>query len=136
MKTIAEKKRVLDVLNSLEVVETSGGDCPYILVENTEENHKKLNEVGIPKEVIDKYNHEEVVCIFALAFNEGYCDWYEKGKLIAFDKSVEVQIDAGISVLLYRVDGILNIAVCEDEDNIITSRLTDDQLQEIRRVIE
>lgn len=81
MMNFFEKKRVLDVLNSLEVIETNGGDAPYILVENSKENRKLLNEVGITNEVIDKYGDEEMFCVLALAFTEGLADYYESGKL-------------------------------------------------------
>ncbi|NQF17820.1 hypothetical protein HPY31_28555 [Brevibacillus sp. HB1.3] len=40
------RQAILDVLNNLEVVETNGGDSPYILVENNEIVRQKLNAVG------------------------------------------------------------------------------------------
>ncbi|USG64012.1 hypothetical protein NDK47_24200 [Brevibacillus ruminantium] len=76
------KQAVLDVLNSLEVIEINGGDSPYILVENSVENRKKLNAVGITDEVIYSYGDDETFCILALAYNEGYADEWRDGKLV------------------------------------------------------
>jgi hypothetical protein len=97
-----EKQRVLDVLNNLEWIETNGGDEAYILVENSEENHKQLNAVGITSEIINQYGDEETFCALSLAFSEGFCDIYECGKLIAFDKSIEVDLEKGKSIILYK----------------------------------
>lgn len=76
------RQAVLDVLNSLEVVETNGGDSPYILVDNNEDVRKKLNAVGITDEVINQYGDDESFDVLALAFAEGYTDYYEKGKFV------------------------------------------------------
>lgn len=76
------RQAVLDVLNSLEVVETNGGDSPYILVDNNEEVRKKLNVVGVTDEVINQYGDDDSFDVLALAFAEGYTDSYEKGKFI------------------------------------------------------
>lgn len=80
-----DRKKVLDVLNSLKVVEFNGGDEPYILVENSSSNREKLNAVGVSNEVIDKYGDEETFCILALAFSEGYANDYLDGKLVYKD---------------------------------------------------
>ncbi|WP_342422906.1 hypothetical protein [Paenibacillus sp. FSL E2-0178] len=77
-----EKQLILDVLNSLEVIEQQGGDDAYILVSNSEENRAELAAVGVSSEVIERYGEDETFCILALAFNEKYADDYEKGKLI------------------------------------------------------
>jgi hypothetical protein len=76
------KQAILDVLNSLEVIEMNGGEDPYILVANNEENRKKLNAVGVTDETITRYGDDETFCILALAFNEGYADEYRDGKLV------------------------------------------------------
>ncbi|MDF2854337.1 MAG: hypothetical protein K0Q87_188 [Neobacillus sp.] len=45
-----DRQAVLDVMNSLPVIETNGGeDAYYILVANNEENREKLNAVGVAK---------------------------------------------------------------------------------------
>lgn len=77
-----DKQAVLDVLNSLEVIETNGGDDAYILVENSEENRSKLSAVGVPSETIQQYGDDETFCILALAFGEGYADEWRDGKLV------------------------------------------------------
>ncbi|MGK5511762.1 hypothetical protein [Brevibacillus formosus] len=76
------KQAVLDVLNSLEVVETNGGDSPYIIVENNEDVRKKLNAVGITNEVINQYGYDDAFDVLSLAFAEGYTDYYEKGMFV------------------------------------------------------
>ncbi|GED55750.1 hypothetical protein [Brevibacillus borstelensis] len=76
------RQAVLDVLNSLEVVDQIGGESPYILVANNEENRMKLNAVGVTDETITRYGDDETFCILALAFSEGYADEYRDGKLV------------------------------------------------------
>lgn len=78
---ILERQKVLDCLNSMEVIESEGGDSAYALVENNEENRKLLDEAGIPLETALKYGDKETFCIIALASGEGYANWYENGKL-------------------------------------------------------
>ncbi|MEC0089362.1 hypothetical protein [Paenibacillus macquariensis] len=75
-------KLILDVLNSLEVVEQEGGDSAYILVENTPETRAKLNAVGVTDEQIMAFGDEETFCILSLACHEGYADGYQDGKLV------------------------------------------------------
>lgn len=77
-----EKQRVLDVLNSLEVLDQLGGEDAYILVDSNEETLKKLNDVGVSRETIYKYGDENGFCILALAFNENYATGIENEKLI------------------------------------------------------
>lgn len=79
-----EKQRVLDVLNSLEVIEQQGGEDAYMLVDNTEENRKRLNEVGVSDEIINGYGDENAFCILALAFGENYADEFVGGKFIKY----------------------------------------------------
>ncbi|MGG4453785.1 hypothetical protein [Brevibacillus porteri] len=76
------RQAVLDILNSLEVVETNGGEDAYILVENSEEIRKKLNAVGVADEVINRYGDDEAFDVLALAYAEGYTDYYEKGQFV------------------------------------------------------
>lgn len=80
--TVVEKQKVLDVLNSLEVIEQSGGEDAYILVANNEDNLKKLNDLGVQADVINKYGDDETFCIIALAFSEKYANDFENGKLV------------------------------------------------------
>lgn len=87
------RQAVLDVLNSLEVVDQIGGESPYILVANNEENRMKLNAVGVSDETIRKYGgDDEFVCILALAFHGGYADDYKDGKFVLKHELTEQQI--------------------------------------------
>ena len=79
------RQSILDVLNSLEVVEQDGGDNAYILVENSIENRAELNAVGVTDEQILGAGNDETFCILALAWNEGYADGYADGKLVEWD---------------------------------------------------
>lgn len=74
-----DKQRVLDILNSMEIVESNGGEEPYALVEVNDENIELLKEAGIPLETALKYGDEEHFCIVALAFSEGYANWWTGG---------------------------------------------------------
>lgn len=78
-----EKQEVLNVLNSLEVIERQGGEDCYILVANNEENRANLNAVGVTDDEIKAAGDDGTFCILALAFNCGrYADEYRDGKLI------------------------------------------------------
>lgn len=74
-------RRILDVLNNLEVLETNGGEDAYILVKNDESNRTALNRVGVTTETINKYGDDETFCILALAFSQGYANDFRDGKL-------------------------------------------------------
>jgi hypothetical protein len=76
------RQAVLDVLNGLDVIEACGGDEPYILVENSEENREKLRAVGVQPERLRYYGDDETFCILALAFGDGYANGFRDGKLV------------------------------------------------------
>lgn len=79
-----EKQAILDVLNSLEVVEQQGGEDAYILVRNDENTRAELEAVGVSAETFERYGDDETSCILALAFGEEYADEYENEKLIVW----------------------------------------------------
>lgn len=82
------KQAVLDVLNSIEVVEQQGGEDPYILVANSQENRDKIIAVGINEDEINAAGDEDTFCILALAFNCGeYADDFKDGKLILWERN-------------------------------------------------
>ena len=91
-----DKKAILDVLNSLEVIEQEGGESAYLLVKNNVENHKKLNAVGVPSKTINNYGDEETFCILALALSEGYADHYNafKGGLV-LEPENRIEVESG-----------------------------------------
>jgi len=78
------KQAILDVLNSLEVTDSQGGEDAYALVDNTPEVRDELNALGITDETIEGYGDKESFCILALAFGEGYADYHQSGKLFLF----------------------------------------------------
>lgn len=131
----AEKKKVLDVLNGLDVIETNGGDDAYILIENNKENHELLNDVGISSELINQYGDEETFCALALAFSEGYADLYDGNKFIAFDKKIEVEIFKDEDVILYKHEGDIYLAVSEHGGSVETVKLSGEQVEKIKSVI-
>jgi len=69
---------ILNVLNSLEVQEQGGGDDAYIQVNQTPETVARLMELGVSQDTISKYGDGETFCILALAFGEGYANFYYK----------------------------------------------------------
>lgn len=77
-----DKQAVLDVLNSLEIIEFQGGEESYALVENNPENRARLNAVGISDETIKLYGEEDTFCVLALAFGERYADEVRNWKFI------------------------------------------------------
>lgn len=82
------KQAVLDVLNSLEVVERNFGEDAYILVEDNESNRSKLHEVGVSDLEIDAAGDGDTFCILSLAFNCGeYADDCKDGKLILWERN-------------------------------------------------
>jgi len=100
------KKEIIHVLNQLPVIDESGGDDAYVIVENNIENRAALNDVGITNEVIARYSnpHDGTFCILTLAFSEGYADLYVGGQLVCFDKHIEFGIDdeKGQSIIVYK----------------------------------
>lgn len=95
------RQAILDVLNSLEVVEQNGGDEAYILVDVTPEMVNELAEVGVTQDTIHKYGDAETTCILAMAFCEGYANGFDKGKLV------------------YRTPGTINYLVNEAHCNAV-----------------
>lgn len=131
-----ERQRVLDVLNSLDVVESNGGEEAYILVENNEGNRELLNDVGVSTETINKYGDEETFCILALAFGEGFADWYENGEFIKFDKSLEVEFEGcDYDVHLFKKGGDVFIAYSEYGGSCSSIKLSESQINKIREII-
>lgn len=71
------KQAILDVLNTLEVVDKQGGDEAYMLIYNNDDVREKLAAVGVTPETIRQYGDDESFSVLALAFGEGYCDEYD-----------------------------------------------------------
>jgi len=80
-----KNQEVLNVLNNLDILEQSGGEEPYALVEINGEVEDQLNSVGISIDSAKKYGDDETFCILALAFSEGYAIWYDGDKLHLYD---------------------------------------------------
>jgi len=97
-----ENQKVLDVLNSLEVVYEEGGDNAALLVKSTVGNLSKLEEVGIGSKTALKYGdtEEKEFCKFALAVSEGYANDYENGKLVWKDERTLGELKSDIQVAL------------------------------------
>lgn len=74
---VTERERLLDCLNSMEVLAESSGEEAYVLVENNEKNRKLLDKAGIPLEKALSYGDNETFCILALALSEGYANGYD-----------------------------------------------------------
>ncbi len=81
------KQVILDVLNSLPVIDSNGGDDAYILVANTQEVRERLAAAGVVSaandpDVLGRYGDEDEFCILAFAFGDGYANDYQGGKLV------------------------------------------------------
>jgi len=123
-----DRQNILDVLNSLEVVETNGGDEPYMIVENNEANRAKLNAVGVSDEIISKYADEEHFCILALAFGEGYADDFVNGKFVYSGRADRTkEVERQVSELLNKI---------ATENKIKTSILSDYLIGRIEIVVD
>lgn len=125
------KKEVINALNSLEVIEVSGGDCAYVLVENSKENHELLNEVGISSDTINQYGDEETFCILSLGFSEGLIDLYDGSKCICFDDEIKLKIDTGKEVVLYKTDDSVNISIHEDSGDVYIKELSKGEIRDV-----
>jgi hypothetical protein len=135
MKKLAKKQKVLNILNSMEVVESNGGEEAYILVENNEENQELLKQAGISLETALKYGDEETFCILALAQCEGYADLYDGSKLVAFEEKFEMDFPGEQSVVLYKSGNEHRLGIFQDDGYFITQELSADQLDDISKVI-
>lgn len=73
-----DKKKLLKVLNSLEIEEWSidYGECEYVLVEDNDENRNILMEVGLTEEAIDKYAYEGYIDISMIAWEHTNANWW------------------------------------------------------------
>ncbi|MEK5061007.1 hypothetical protein BK126_26190 [Paenibacillus sp. FSL H7-0326] len=121
------KKAVLDVLNSLEVVEENRGDNAYILVKNTTELQKELAKHGVDAQIIMRYGWDrETFCILAFSFGEGIATDYEPGKGLVFNeesKKESAHYLIGVSAKIIRDIAIVDI---KESDNDIISILVRD----------
>lgn len=128
-------QKVLDVLNSLDVIESQGGEDAYALVENNREAHDLLTEVGVPSEVIDKYGDKETFCIYALAFGEKYADFFYNEKLITTDDAFEIKTDNDSSVILFEHEGKVVLGISGNSIAFDIEVLEGEQVERIRNVI-
>lgn len=131
---LLEKQKVVEALNSLEIIESNGGEEAYALFENSQENRTVLNKVGISDDVINGYGDEETSCILAIAFGEGYADLYDGNKLIVFEEKVEIELEEGLTAILFKQEGVLHIAVLFDGGRVLIKKLADEQINEIKTV--
>lgn len=131
-----ERQRVIDALNSLEIIESNGGEGAYALFENNEENRAILNEVGITDEVINGYGDEETSCILAIGFSEGYADLYDGNKLVVFEKKIEVELEESLSAIVYKHEGDFHVALSSDDGEVLIKKLSEEQVKEMRNVLE
>jgi hypothetical protein len=72
----------LELLNSLEVVESSCNDgcCEYVLIKDTEENREVLKELGADEDDIkrmDPFGDGELLDITIFAFEELGAEWFQ-----------------------------------------------------------
>ena len=136
MKTI-DKKMALTVLNSLNVIESEGGEDAYILVENNEENRLALNAVGISDETILEYGDEETFCILALAFGQGLADIYKEGKFISFDKSIEFATNIpGKKAVFYEHEGETYFLITEDNGYFNDVPLLPEKINDLKLLLD
>lgn len=83
-------KAILNVLNNLEVEERNDGEDAYILVNQTPDTVTALNGLGVSQDTISKYGDGEAFCILALAFGEGYANFYHNGLVEWPEEAVEL----------------------------------------------
>lgn len=90
------RQKACDVLNSLKVIESDGGSMPYILVENSYENRKALNDIGVSDERINAVMSfdNDSFCILALAFYDDnpLVDDYVNGKFVIWNPLVDDEL--------------------------------------------
>lgn len=125
-----KNQKILDILNSLSVIEKQGGEDAYILIQNNNENRKLLNDVGIDSETINKYGNEEAFCALVLAFGEGYADLYIDGKFIKFDRNIEIGV-GDETVLLFKQNEECFLAIVHHDGTVSKIRLTKSQINDI-----
>ncbi|MFS0883262.1 hypothetical protein [Metabacillus niabensis] len=131
---VVDRKRVIDVLNSLEVIESNGGDQAYLLVENSEKNRGLLNNVGITNEIINKYGDKETFCILSLGIREGFCDLYFDGKLIYFDESIVIESNDK-SLIIFKLGDEHFLGLYDNGGVVFEEKITDTLLSQIKKVI-
>ncbi|WP_091016050.1 hypothetical protein [Paenibacillus amylolyticus] len=83
-------KAILNVLNNLEVEEQNSGEDAYILVNQTPDTVTVLKDLGVSQDTISKYGDGETFCILALAFGEGYANFYHNGLVEWPEEAIEL----------------------------------------------
>lgn len=133
--TYSERKKVVDALNSLEIIESQGGEEGYAIFEINDENRATLNAVGLTDDVIHSYGDDETSCILAIGFGEGYADLYTGNELIVYEEKVELELETGVTTIFYKYRGIPHVVVASDNGSMLIKKLTEEQVSEIRKFI-
>lgn len=134
MSTI-DKKAALEVLNSLPVIDSMGGESAYVLVENNGENQRKLNAVGIPSVVFNRYADNEIIDIMALACQENIAYLYLGNKFISSDDCLELPTNKeGVSAVFYDHEGETYFVLSEN-GSVLRTKLSDVQIRGLKVLI-
>lgn len=126
---------IVSVFNSLDVLETNGGEDAYIIVSNTDKNRKKLNDVGVSNAVIDKYADDDTFCILSLALSEGYADLFDGKNFIAFEKSFEIELGNNNILTIFKSDGEYYLCYTENGGIINIQNLSIEQIKKLERLL-
>lgn len=132
---LIKRRNAVEALNSLEIIETNGGEEAYALFENNEGNHAILNEAGISSDVINRYGDGETSCLLSIGMGEGYADLWDGNKLIVFDSKMEIQMKDGLDVVLFKHEGVPQIALSYVGGEVLIKNLSDEQVDQIKKVI-
>lgn len=97
------KIEILNVLNSLEIIDQNGGDDAYMLVANTPETRERLSQLGVSSETIRNYGDDETFCILALAFGEGYATDYKSGVGLIYEEKKIDEIKEDLNAIADEV---------------------------------
>lgn len=131
-----DKQAVLDVLNNLEVIETNGGEDPYILVERTDATIQKLNDVGVSTETIDQYGDEETFCILALGFGEQCANFVKNGALKNVENATELTFPNGYTVQLFEFEGKVRLTLLDSAGVLMSeSIVTPEEARTIKSIL-
>ena len=128
------RKQVVDVLNSLEIIESNGGEVAYALFELNEENLSALNEVGITDDIIKGYGDEETSCILAIGFGEGYADIHVNDKLVVFEEAVEINLGNDFETIIYKHEGSLFAVLNSNSRYTELEKLSEEQVNALHKL--
>ncbi|MNV76306.1 hypothetical protein D3C71_1696470 [compost metagenome] len=90
-----ENNEKIEILNSIEVIHSEGGEELCVIVENNEENREKLLKIGYTEKNIEHSIFEDGIDLTMYAFEHGAI-YYTGTKFISSEKELFVDLKEAV----------------------------------------